>query len=96
MVGIASGQPLDTLRVRLQQQSCQHTSVAEVWRSMAKTEGIRGLFKGMSYPIYTTALQVSTSAVSSRRHRCQLTRTECAAVSCMYSKCLRQQAPPSE
>lgn len=58
MVGIAAGQPLDTLRVRLQQQSCQQGSAAGVWKAMAAREGVRGLFRGMSYPIYTTALQV--------------------------------------
>lgn len=57
MVGIAAGQPLDTLRVRLQQLGCQQKTVAGVWRAMAATEGVRGLFRGMSYPIYTTALQ---------------------------------------
>eukprot|EP00878_Enallax_costatus_P029728 GHUV01032271.1.p1 GENE.GHUV01032271.1~~GHUV01032271.1.p1 ORF type:complete len:187 (+),score=55.07 GHUV01032271.1:304-864(+) len=57
MVGIAAGQPLDTLRVRLQQQSCQQRSAAGVWKAMSAREGIRGLFRGMSYPIYTTALQ---------------------------------------
>jgi hypothetical protein len=30
-----------------------------VWRAMAGAEGARGLFKGMSYPLYTTSL-VST------------------------------------
>jgi hypothetical protein len=58
MVGIAAGQPLDTLRVRLQQRNCQQNSAAAVWKAMAKAEGVRGLFRGMSYPIYTTALQV--------------------------------------
>jgi hypothetical protein len=58
MVGIAAGQPLDTIRVRLQQRNCQQNSVAGVWKAMAKTEGVCGLFRGMSYPIYTTALQV--------------------------------------
>ncbi|WIA22758.1 hypothetical protein OEZ86_009715 [Tetradesmus obliquus] len=57
MVGIAAGQPLDTLRVRLQQRGCQQNSVSGVWKDMARAEGVRGLFRGMSYPIYTTALQ---------------------------------------
>ncbi|KAF6265536.1 mitochondrial carrier domain-containing protein [Scenedesmus sp. NREL 46B-D3] len=57
MVGIAAGQPLDTLRVRLQQRGCQQHSVAGVWKDMARAEGVRGLFRGMSYPVYTTALQ---------------------------------------
>eukprot|EP00882_Tetradesmus_deserticola_P008684 GHRQ01009157.1.p2 GENE.GHRQ01009157.1~~GHRQ01009157.1.p2 ORF type:complete len:184 (+),score=38.68 GHRQ01009157.1:179-730(+) len=57
MVGIAAGQPLDTLRVRLQQRGCQQQSVSGVWKDMARAEGVRGLFRGMSYPVYTTALQ---------------------------------------
>jgi hypothetical protein len=31
---------------------------------MARAEGVRGLFRGMSYPIYTTALQVGRSAAA--------------------------------
>lgn len=64
MVGIAAGQPLDTLRVRLQQRGCQQNSVSGVWKDMARAEGVRGLFRGMSYPIYTTALQVGTPAAA--------------------------------
>jgi hypothetical protein len=57
MLGVVAGQPLDTLRIRMQQAHCTHHNVVGMWRSMAKAEGVRGLFKGMSYPLYTTALQ---------------------------------------
>jgi hypothetical protein len=58
MLGVIAGQPLDTLRIRIQQKGCPDTRVLAVWRAMAQVEGPRGLFKGMSYPLYTTALQV--------------------------------------
>jgi hypothetical protein len=56
MAGVVAGQPLDTLRIRLQQRDCRERSVLGVWRSMAGTEGVRGLFRGMSYPFGTTAV----------------------------------------
>lgn len=58
MVGICAGQPLDTLRVRLQQQGSQQTSTAAILRASGATAGLRDLFRGMSYPLYTIALQV--------------------------------------
>jgi hypothetical protein len=58
MVGIIAGQPLDTLRVRLQQQGCQQSSAAALWKAMGATEGSRGLVRGLTYPLSTIALQV--------------------------------------
>lgn len=59
MVGICAGQPLDTLRVRLQQRGCpQQTSTASILRASGAKAGMRDLFRGMSYPLYTIALQV--------------------------------------
>jgi hypothetical protein len=58
MVGICAGQPLDTLRVRLQQRGCQQTSTAAMLRASGAKAGMRDLFRGMSYPLYTIALQV--------------------------------------
>lgn len=57
MVGICAGQPLDTLRVRLQQRGSQ-TSTAAILRASGAKAGLRDLFRGMSYPLYTIALQV--------------------------------------
>ncbi|KIZ07055.1 hypothetical protein MNEG_0905 [Monoraphidium neglectum] len=37
-----------------------------VWRAMAGAEGARGLFKGMSYPLYTTSLQNAVTFQSQR------------------------------
>lgn len=62
MAGITAGQPLDTLRIRLQQQDCQSRSILGVWRAMAGAEGVRGLFRGLSYPLYTTALVRPTAS----------------------------------
>jgi hypothetical protein len=59
MVGICAGQPLDTLRVRLQQRGSQ-TSTAAILRANGAKAGMRDLFSGMSYPLYTIALQVCT------------------------------------
>lgn len=59
MVGICAGQPLDTMRVRLQQKGCQQASAAEMLRASGSKAGVRDLFRGMSYPLYTIALQVS-------------------------------------
>jgi hypothetical protein len=57
MVGICAGQPLDTLRVRLQQRGSQ-TSTSAILRANGAKAGMRDLFRGMSYPLYTIALQV--------------------------------------
>lgn len=58
MVGICAGQPLDTLRVRLQQRGAQQLSTAGILRASGAKAGARDLFRGMSYPLYTIALQV--------------------------------------
>lgn len=58
MAGVVAGQPLDTLRIRLQQRLAASSNILDVWRSMAGNEGWKALFKGMSYPLVTTALQV--------------------------------------
>lgn len=61
MVGICAGQPLDTLRVRLQQRGCpQQTSTASILRASGAKAGMQDLLRGMSYPLYTIALQVCT------------------------------------
>lgn len=58
MAGVIAGQPLDTLRVRLQQRGCKARGAAGAWRAMAASEGgARALFRGMSYPLATAALQ---------------------------------------
>ena len=61
MAGVLAGQPLDTLRVRIQLGS---SSIGQVWRAMAAREGARGLLKGMSYPACTACLQVGAAGQS--------------------------------
>ncbi|XP_015253752.1 PREDICTED: solute carrier family 25 member 45 [Cyprinodon variegatus] len=54
-VGIALGHPLDTVKVRLQAKSVYKG----MFDCVAKTylnEGLRGFFKGMSFPVLTTGL----------------------------------------
>lgn len=59
MAGVLAGQPLDTVRVRLQQRNCLYGGSAwRVAQSLMKREGIGALFKGSAYPLTTTALQV--------------------------------------
>ncbi|KAM4570433.1 solute carrier family 25 member 45 [Fundulus diaphanus] len=53
--GIAFGHPLDTVKVRLQAKSMYKG----IFDCVAKTylnEGLRGFFKGMSFPVLTTGL----------------------------------------
>ncbi|KAI8473234.1 MAG: mitochondrial carrier domain-containing protein [Monoraphidium minutum] len=76
MAGVVAGQPLDTLRIRLQQRGCKATSVLGVWRGMAGAEGARGLFRGLSYPLYTTALQNAVTFQSQRAGERALTAAD--------------------
>lgn len=55
VAAVLAGQPLDTIRIRLQQPGSQ--GVRAVCRSLIAAEGWNGLFKGMSYPLATNALQ---------------------------------------
>jgi len=43
MVGVVAGQPLDTVRIRMQQQSCKQRSITAMWRSILSGEGTRYL-----------------------------------------------------
>lgn len=58
VAGIIAGQPLDVVRVRLQQKSSHTKSLASMWQLIVKQEGMRSLFKGAAYPITTIAMQV--------------------------------------
>ena len=59
VAGIIAGQPLDVVRVRLQQKSSCTKSLAGMWQLIVRQEGMRSLFKGAGYPITTIAMQVS-------------------------------------
>lgn len=58
VAGIIAGQPLDVVRVRLQQKSPRTGSVSSMWRHIVRMEGMRSLFKGAAYPVTTIAMQV--------------------------------------
>jgi hypothetical protein len=72
--GVVGGQPLDTLRVRLQQHSSARSSTLLVWQTMSATEGWRALFKGMSYPLLASGLQVGQKHTLSLRLSCSRCR----------------------
>lgn len=58
MFGVAAGAPLDIIRVRQQQPGRAASSALQVLRSIVALEGSRSLFKGMAYPLWTSAVQV--------------------------------------
>ena len=60
--GVVGGQPLDTLRIRLQQHVPGGSSTVRIWQTMTANEGWRSLFKGMSYPLLASGVQVILSA----------------------------------
>lgn len=59
VAGIIAGQPLDVVRVRLQQKAPNAKGVASMWQHIVRQEGMRSLFKGAAYPITTIAMQVT-------------------------------------
>ena len=62
--GVVAGQPLDTVRVRQQAagppaaQQAGGSGGLALLRSIAAGEGVRQLFRGLTYPLLTAALQV--------------------------------------
>lgn len=59
MAGIFAGQPLDTIRVRLQQKGNEYSGVLGAWKAMSRSrEGPLSLYKGMAYPLCAATLQV--------------------------------------
>eukprot|EP00803_Ostreobium_quekettii_P008502 evm.model.scf_2502.2 EVM.evm.TU.scf_2502.2 scf_2502:5580-9336(+) len=61
MAGVVAGQPLDTIRIRLQQKGSRYAGVAHAWNSIISREGPTSLFKGMAYPLATVALQTAVT-----------------------------------
>lgn len=63
--GVVAGQPLDTVRVRQQAavpaaaQRASGSGGLALLRSIAAGEGVRHLFRGLTYPLLTAALQVT-------------------------------------
>jgi len=56
--GVVAGQPLDTVRIRQQAPGAGGGGARAIIRSILAAEGARSLFRGMSYPLMTAALQV--------------------------------------
>ncbi|CAD7703906.1 unnamed protein product [Ostreobium quekettii] len=64
MAGVVAGQPLDTVRIRLQQRSNKYAGTAQAWGSIVYKEGAKSLFKGMMYPLTTAAFQTAVTFYS--------------------------------
>lgn len=54
-LGIAFGQPLDTIKVRLQARPGHFRGIADCALRTVKHEGMRGLFKGLVPPLVGNA-----------------------------------------
>ena len=51
MAGVVVGQPLDTIKVRLQTQTGMYKGITNCYLTILKKEGAKGLFKGMTSPL---------------------------------------------
>lgn len=51
VAGVIVGQPLDTIKVRLQTQTGMYRGITHCFRNIIGKEGMHGLFKGMSSPL---------------------------------------------
>lgn len=56
--GVLAGQPLDTVRIRLQQPGCPWGSAGAALRATVGREGPAALFRGVTYPLATISFQV--------------------------------------
>lgn len=56
--GVLTGQPLDVVRVRLQQPHSQMPGALASLAAIVRAEGVGALFRGSFYPLTTIALQV--------------------------------------
>ncbi|KAK9810338.1 hypothetical protein WJX72_009024 [[Myrmecia] bisecta] len=57
VAGILTGQPLDTIRIRIQQRNSQPGTIWSYCRATVQREGLTSLFKGAAYPVTTIAVQ---------------------------------------
>ena len=62
--GVLAGQPLDTVRVRMQQPRCAWRSAAAGLRSVAAAEGGGALFKGVTYPLVSIGFQARSHRIT--------------------------------
>lgn len=57
-MSVIAGHPLDTVRVRQQQLGQPAITMLSKLSLMVRTEGVLSPYKGLSYPLYSSALQV--------------------------------------
>lgn len=57
--GVLAGQPLDTVRIRMQQPGCPWGTAGAALRATVAREGPTALFRGVTYPLATISFQVS-------------------------------------
>jgi solute carrier family 25 carnitine/acylcarnitine transporter 20/29 len=55
--GVLAGQPLDTVRIRMQQPGCPWGSAGAALRATVAREGPAALFRGVTYPLATISFQ---------------------------------------
>ena len=58
-VGILATQPLDTIRIRLQNPGFGYSGMADALRTTVRNEGMRGLYKGVGSPLATVGVRES-------------------------------------
>ena len=56
-VGILTTQPLDTIRIRLQNPAFGYNGMADALRTTVRNEGMRGLYKGVGSPLATVGVR---------------------------------------
>ena len=86
-MGIAVSQPLDTVRVKMQQQPSTgfQRNAAQMLGVLVKKEGPLSVFKGLSFPLAFTALQVSRACMPAQHvllwmHETHRQSTVCSCV----------------
>ncbi|KAI0212708.1 putative RNA-directed DNA polymerase from transposon BS [Lamellibrachia satsuma] len=59
MSGLVVGYPADTIKVRQQTHNVEGISMTRCFRETLKHEGVRGFFKGMSFPLFAVGINNS-------------------------------------
>ena len=75
--GVLTGQPLDVVRVRLQQPHCQMPGALASLAAIVRAEGVGALFRGSFYPLTTIALQVELLLKADTPSLCIIDRLSC-------------------
>lgn len=55
IAGTVIGHPFDTVKVRIQTSNSSQRSALDIFRSIMKNEGFRGLYRGVLPPVYSMA-----------------------------------------